>query len=128
MRFNPLKQRWVDVAPYLDENGLLVERILQDYDSDATAAEIVEEEARRANMLWQSAHDMETAAISGSAIGLVTIGIILNKPKAQAVHLWVQSIWDEYYMRKASGSYDTDFTVMGACPHTVPELLGEANG
>lgn len=75
--------------------------------------------------LWQAAHDYEYAQISGSAIGLVTMGVIQGKPKCMAVQNWINSIWVIYYARKASNSTDTDFSVAGLCPHNVPELMAE---
>ena len=79
----------------------------------------------RQAMLWNAAHMVEYNAISGSAIGLVTIGILQQKPKCQAVQAWIQTLWTEYYTRKASGSTDYDFSAFANCPHTVPELMQE---
>jgi hypothetical protein len=68
---------------------------------------------------------MEYAAISGSAIGLITMGVMQSLPKCVAVQNWIKSIWTEYYTRKANDSTDYDFSVIGACPHSVPELVAE---
>ncbi len=83
-------------------------------------------EAQRIARLWQAAHDLEYAAISGSAIGLITMGVLQGKPKCLAVQGWIKSIWETYYVRKAGTSTDCDFAIVaGACPHSVPELIVE---
>lgn len=82
-------------------------------------------EAQRIAALWQAAHDYEFAQISGSAIGLLAMGVMMGKPKCLMVQGWVKSIWTTYYARKASGSHDTDFSGAGPCPHSVPELMAE---
>lgn len=79
--------------------------------------------------LWQAAHNYEYAEISGSAIGLVTMGVMQAKPKCVAVQNWIKSIWQLYYERKATMNADispnVDFSSCGPCPHTVPELMEE---
>ena len=75
--------------------------------------------------LWQAAHDYEFASVNGSGVGLVTMGVLQGLPKALSVQLWVKSIWEEYYLRKANGSQDLDFSVVGNCPHSIPELMSE---
>jgi hypothetical protein len=82
-------------------------------------------EAKRIASLWQAAHDLEYNAISGSAIGLITMGVMTGKPKCLAVQGWIKDLWTEYYTRKATASSDCDFTVIGPCPHSVPELMAE---
>ncbi len=121
---NPLTQRYINVAPY-ELDGNIIDKILQDFDSGATEVELNNENQRRISLLWQAAHDLENASISGSAIGLVTLGILSKKPKATTVQDWIHSIWALYYERKANGSYDIDFSIVGECPHTVPELVSE---
>lgn len=81
--------------------------------------------------LWQAAHDYEYVQISGSAIGLITLGLIQGKPKCAAVQAWIRSIWTLYYMRKAAVTTAPpldvvfDFTSVGPCPYSVPELMAE---
>ena len=82
-------------------------------------------EARRIANLWQAAHDLEYAAISGSAIGLITMGVMTGKPKCLAEQGWIKDLWTEYYTRKFGASSDCDFSSVGSCPHTVPELMAE---
>lgn len=90
-----------------------------------TPEELAAIEAARVAALWQSAHDYETAQVSGSAIGLLAIGVMQSKPKCVAVQAWIKSIWATYYERKANGSTDYSFVLAGDCPHTVPELMME---
>jgi hypothetical protein len=82
-------------------------------------------ESKRIAALWQAAHDYEYAQVSGSAIGLLAIGVLQGLPKCLAVQLWIKGIWTIYYERKAGTSTDTDFSTAGSCPHTVPELMIE---
>ena len=89
---------------------------------DRIAAEV---ETRRVQRLWESASRMESQAISATVAGLVTRGVIQNKPKALAVQSWINTLWAEYYTRKESGSDDMNFASVGAMPYTVPELAAE---
>lgn len=99
---------------------------LWDGSTFTTPAPIPMPEPERIARLWQAAHDLEYAAISGSAIGLITMGVLGGKPKCLAVQGWIKDIWTEYYARKAGTSTDCDFaTVAGLCPHSVPELMVE---
>ncbi|WP_114969380.1 hypothetical protein [Rhodoferax ferrireducens] len=82
-------------------------------------------ESKRVAALWQAAHEYEYAQVSGSAIGLLAIGVLQKLPKCAAVQGWIKEIWVAYYERKATGSTDTDFSIAGACPHSVPELMQE---
>ena len=88
----------------------------------ATAARI---EAARIAALWQAAHDYEYAEISGSAVGLLAMGVMQELPKCIAVQNWIKSIWTLYYTRKAGTSAETDYSSCGACPYSVPELMTE---
>lgn len=85
-------------------------------------------EAVRVDALWQAAHDKEFQAISGSAIGMLSIGGSQAKPKCVAVQNWIMSFWTEYYTRKANGSTDTDYSMFGEMPYSVPELIAEVYG
>ena len=80
--------------------------------------------------LWQAAHDYEYASINGSAIGIVTIGVLQGKPKCLACTAWMQSVWQQYYLRKPQvgitpQSELLDFSICGEMPHSVPELMAE---
>jgi len=82
-------------------------------------------EITRVVSLWQAAHNYEYAQISGSAIGLLAMGVMTGKPKCIAVQAWIKSIWTTYYTRKANGSTDTDYSFAGSIPHSVPEIMAE---
>lgn len=80
--------------------------------------------------LWQAAHDYEYAQVSGSAVGLLAMGVMQGKTKCTAVQTWIKNIWSLYYYRKALVSAETpdsyfDFSSVGACPYTIPELMAE---
>lgn len=90
-----------------------------------TQAEIDMAAQQIISRLWQAAHDYEYAQISGSAIGLLAMGVVRGAPKCVAVQNWIKSIWTEYYTRKAALAQDYDYSIVGACPHTVPELMIE---
>lgn len=81
------------------------------------------------NSLWAAADKYTSNYISGVAIGILTIGVMQNKPKALAVSTWSQSIWSEYYTRKAlitPNSVDNfDFSSFGPIPYSIPELQAE---
>jgi hypothetical protein len=82
-------------------------------------------EVRRISRLWQAAHDYESKGVTSTVAILLMRGIVSGKPKALAVQAWVDSIWAEYYTRKASGSDNFNFSPIGPCPHTVRELSEE---
>lgn len=79
--------------------------------------------------LWQAADRYTSGYISGVAIGILTIGVMQQKPKAIAVTAWSSSIWAEYYARKslvtATSEDNHDFTSFGPIPYSVPELQAE---
>ena len=110
------EQRWEVVA--LDATTIAVNQV-------AEATRVINIETARVASLWQAAHDYEYAQISGSAIGLLAIGVMQAQPKCIAVQNWIRSIWTEYYTRKAGTSTNGDYSLIGACPHSVPELMVE---
>jgi hypothetical protein len=79
--------------------------------------------------LWEAAHNYEFQQISGSAIGLLTLGVLRSLPKCTVVQAWIKSVWVLYYERKELISFtsepDLDFTVAGTIPYTIPELMAE---
>ena len=85
--------------------------------------------ANKIEVLWNSANSYVNKYISGVAIGILTIGVMQQKPKALAVSAWSSSIWAEYYRRKELVTIDSvddlDFSSFGAIPHSVPELQAE---
>jgi len=48
--------------------------------------------------------------------------------KLYIINLLIASIWTEYYVRKSSGSTNTDYSFAGDMPHSVPELMAEVYG
>lgn len=122
--FDPMTQRVEAALPVVDSKYTTVWQIVA-LNAATIAAKQAEAESRRIASLWQAAHDLEYAAISGSAIGLITMGVLQAKPKCLTVQGWIKSIWTEYYTRKATASSDYDFSGAGPCPHTVPELMVE---
>lgn len=122
--YDPLLQRAREAYPE-NVNGSWV----QTWEvTDLSPEELAQAEANRIESLWQAAHKKEFDSINGSAVGMVTLGLLAGKPKCQAVQAWIQSIWNLYYERKASGSTDTDYSVCGEMPHSVPELMAEVLG
>jgi len=98
--------------------------------SDIIAANKSASTANNIQALWQAAHDYEYASINGSAVGLVTIGLLRGLPKCIAVSQWVTSIWALYYTRKATTTdvFDPsslDFSSIGSIPYSIPELMAE---
>ena len=86
---------------------------------------------RKYDYLWKAANDFQSGQISGAAIGLLTIGVLAQKPKCTAVQAWIKSVWVEYYNRKAGVSLQNnvnlDFSICGNIPYTVPELMEEVS-
>ena len=134
--FDQYSQKCTEFAPQISVKGTweqvwLVTDLIGE-ELEAGLARKAEDEAKaetsRIESLWQAAHDKEYAAISGSAIGMLALGVLQSKPKCLAVQAWIASIWTEYYNRKSSGSTDTDYSFAGDMPHSVPELMAEVYG
>lgn len=85
--------------------------------------------AAKTDALWQAADRYTTSYISGVAVGILTIGVMLGKPKCAAVAGWSGAVWAEYYRRKSLVTVDStddhDFSTFGTMPHSVPELQAE---
>jgi hypothetical protein len=118
-------QRVIEVVPTLADGVWRQTWSVVDMDAAEREAVAALQDQRRIAALWQAAHDYEVAQISGSAIGLLTLGVLQSKPKCQAVQAWIKTIWTMYYERKASGSTDVNFSAAGPIPHTIPELMDE---
>lgn len=103
--------------------------VAQDPPTSVTEAEAATRRAANIDRLWQAAHDYEYQWFSGSAVGLLTLGVLQNRLKALAVQTWVKSIWDLYYQRKAlvTEAYlpPLDFSGCGPIPYPIPELMAE---
>lgn len=87
--------------------------------------------AEKYSSLWNAANDYQSSRISGAAIGLLTIGVLAQKPKCTAVQAWIKSVWVEYYTRKAGvnlqNNVNLDFSICGNIPYSVPELMEEVS-
>lgn len=101
---------------------------------DLTDEEFAEgiEQMKQANIsaLWSAAHNYEYSQISGTATGLLVLGVLKGMPKCIAVQAWVTSIWNLYYARKPLVTHEQDvdlldFSSCGQMPHSVPELMAE---
>lgn len=119
-----VKALWIDNS---DGNGPIRNPELTD---EEYAAGLEEIRLNNIRTLWQAAHDYEFEQISGSAIGLLTLGILQGKPKCSAVRAWINSIWTLYYTRKPTVTHVldaslNDFSICGTIPHNVPELMTE---
>jgi hypothetical protein len=112
-----------DDAPYVIYTRKSDEQIAE-YQAGVIASKI--------EQLWSAADRHINSYISGVAVGLLTIGVIQQKPKALAITLWSQAVWNEYYVRKAAVTFDSvldlDFSSFGPMPHSVPELQAEVFG
>jgi hypothetical protein len=82
-------------------------------------------EAEITSLLWEAAHKYEYAQISGSAVGMLALGVIQQLPKSLAVAAWIQGIWTLYYNRKAEFAQDYDYSSCGQIPFSVPEVMQE---
>ena len=102
---------------------------------DVFTAALAAQQVAYGQALWQAATDYEAGFISGSAVGLVTAGVLLKQPKSIAVQEWITRLWDIYYDRKPTvtawtlpSQYDPtqfDFSSAGPMPNSVPELMTE---
>lgn len=92
----------------------------------AAAPAILQE---KQDKLLAAAQKYEAYRISGSGLGLLTMGVAAGLPKCTAVSQWLEALWLEYYRRKAGitidGDPDCDFSEMGEMPYSVPELIAE---
>lgn len=92
--------------------------------------------ARNMQQLWQAATNYEQEYISGSALGLLTIGVMAGSEIAKAIQFWLNTLWTgHYYPRKAEITGDApisqemlDFTLIGPMPYSIPELSKEVEG
>lgn len=122
---DPRTQVLVEIEPAVI-NGLLHRQWRVDPRSPEEIARVVE---AKVEALWQAADRYTSGYISGVAVGILTIGVMQQKPKALAVSAWSSAVWAEYYARKAfvtaTSADDHDFSSFGNIPHTVPELQAE---
>lgn len=136
--YDKITQRVAPIAPVLNQLGRyeeaweIIDLMPEEVSANTTAnnQKIAETIAANIGQLWKAAHDYEFARINGMAMGMLTMGVITNKPKSLAVKTWSKNIWDLYYARKplVTETMDKallDFTSVGEMPHSVPELIQE---
>lgn len=123
--FDPLTHEALELDPALINGAWTQQWAVCGLDEAVADQNLQAADSQRIAALWQAAHDYEFAQISGSAIGLLAMGVMMQKPKCVAVQNWIKSIWTLYYTRKATGDTSTDFSACGTCPHSVPELMAE---
>lgn len=123
--YDPLTNTLGAADPLIQDGKCITRWAVNDLPADVAQANVESANAQRIAGLWQAAHDYEFEQISGSAIGLLAMGVMMQKTKCLAVQDWIKSIWTLYYTRKATGDASTDFSSCGACPHSVPELMAE---
>lgn len=131
------EQQWEVVprfAPYTDDMGVV--RTVAAQEAAAIAADQASKVAAKVKAieakveaLWAAADKYISSYISGVAIGILTVGVMKQKPKALAVTAWSSAIWSEYYARKALVTVysvdNHDFSSFGPIPYSVPELQAE---
>lgn len=122
---NPATHSATEDTPALVDGVWTQQWEINAWPDDVTADNLARIESKRVVALWQAAHDYEYAQISGSAIGLLAIGVMTGKPKCLAIQAWIKAVWTIYYTRKADTSTDCDYSGAGECPHSVPELMAE---
>lgn len=84
-------------------------------------------------LLWKSASNYEAQRISGSAPIRIAQMAQGGDYKAQEVEAWVESLWADYYGRRAAimasstvseiDAVSEDFSGHGELPHTVQEII-----
>jgi hypothetical protein len=104
-----------------------------DLSDEEFAQALADIRAEFVEQLWQAAHDYEYANINGTAVGMLTIGVLKGLPISQAITVWDQSIWSLYYARKSLVTHEFDpalydFSICGQMPYSIPELLKEVLG
>ena len=79
--------------------------------------------------LWAAADRYVYKYINGVGLSILGAGAFAGKPKALACARWSDSIWAEYYVRKAAilrgERVSLDFSSFGEIPHKVIELRDE---
>jgi hypothetical protein len=107
--------------------------LLQTSDGAATDADIIAAFPtiydNKYARLWQAAHEYEFASINGSALSLLVLGVMQQKPLSLAIQAWLTDLWSEYYKRKAAVTVDAepdlDYSTVGQMPCTIPEFTAE---
>ena len=83
-------------------------------------------------MEWQSRPsdphtcDSNFFALLTSVSAVAKIAGVPVATKAAACLAWLDALWGDYYVRKANGSTDYNFSSHGGCPHSFLEVREEA--
>lgn len=79
--------------------------------------------------LWSAADRHIYRYVNGVGLAILNAGVVTGKPKARECAKWSDSVWAEYYVRKAKlekgESVSMDFSDIGAMPHDILELREE---
>lgn len=71
----------------------------------------------------------EYSEINGSALAMLTSGVLQGLPLSMSIKAWLKTLWDEFYRRKSLVNVqeepDLDFSAFGPMPCTIPELMQE---
>lgn len=121
---NPQTETLVPSDPYVLDSKVFVTQVVPK-SQETLQAQV----AAKVDALWRAADSYTSSYISGVAVGILTIGVLQQKPKAMAITAWSSAIWAEYYARKmlvtASSEDNHDFSSFGPMPYSVPELQEE---
>lgn len=102
--YNPITHTVLEIAPAMSIEGHYEQQweivelepeqiaINQEKKQSDEAAAI----QNKIESLWSAADKYTSSFISGVAIGILTIGVLQQKPKALAISSWSSSIWEEY--------------------------------
>lgn len=138
LEHNPITQSATEAPPAFVGGEWVQQWVVTDLPQEQVDANIAAQAAAeqaiinaKVEALWAAADKYTSGYISGVAIGILTIGVLQQKPKALAVSAWSSSIWAEYYARKAlitvTSEDNHDFSSFGPVPYSVPELQEEVN-
>lgn len=122
MAYDPNVPLWTDDGTGPVRNPDLAEADFQDG--------LAQLQAQNLDALWAAATAYQESQISGAAYGLVTLGVMKDLPKSQAVMAWINSVWALYYSNKpqVGPSWNAalyDFSACGPMPFSVPQLMAE---
>lgn len=135
--YNPLTHTVREIAPAMSVEGIYEQQWeIVELEPEQIAANQEKKQRDEAaaiqnkiESLWSAADKYTSSFISGVAVGILTIGVMQQKPKALAVTSWSSAIWGEYYTRKSlitlTSQDNHDFSSFGPMPYSVPELQEE---
>lgn len=96
----------------------------------ATQADAQSRKSERSiSALWEATDRYIFQYINGVGHAILSTGVVLKRPKAIACANWADSVWAEYYAKKAillaGDAVDFDFTSVGPMPYSILELREE---